>query len=374
MRIAYLSHSIVPSRYANSIQVMKMCQAFVDLGHMVDLYAIPGGEALSSDPFGYYGVRGGFEIRFCNRGKVPLARGFFYAWNVARTVRANPHPDVFYGRDVLSLLACSGFGVPLVYEVHQLPFRRMKRWVEARLFGHPSFARLVTISEALRQDYLQCFPGLNPNQVIVAHDGADLPSADTMVRIGEMNWPGRPGAIQVGYVGHLYPGKGMEIIARLPGELPDIDFHVIGGFDEDVEYWRTQVNCPNIHFHGFVEPSLLPSYYRHLDIVLAPLQYRVSLKGGRGDISRWTSPLKIFEYMSYGKAIVVSDLPVLAEVMRNEQNCLVVPADQPEAWVRAIRRLADNVDERSKLGKQARYDLETQYTWKRRAERVLASL
>ena len=78
--------------------------------------------------------------------------------------------------------------------------------------------------------------------------------------------------------------------------------------------------------------------------------------------------------MSYGKAIVVSDLPVLAEVMRNEQNCLVVPADQPEAWVRAIRRLADNVDERSKLGKQARYDLETQYTWKRRAERVLASL
>ena len=90
------------------------------------------------------------------------------------------------------------------------------------------------------------------------------------------------------------------------GRLPDIDFHVIGGFDEDVEYWRTQVNCPNIHFHGFVNP-LFASYYRHLDIVLAPLQYRVSLKGA-GDISRWTSPLRSSN-MSYGKAIVVSDLP-----------------------------------------------------------------
>ena len=39
-----------------------------------------------------------------------------------------------------------------------------------------SFARLVTISEALRQDYLQCF-GFESNQM-VAHDGADLPSAD----------------------------------------------------------------------------------------------------------------------------------------------------------------------------------------------------
>ena len=41
---------------------------------MVDLYAIPG-EALSSDPFGYYGVRGALGS-LCNRGKVPLARGF----------------------------------------------------------------------------------------------------------------------------------------------------------------------------------------------------------------------------------------------------------------------------------------------------------
>ena len=39
MKICYLSASLIPSRYANSVQVMKMCQAFVRNGHEVELYA-----------------------------------------------------------------------------------------------------------------------------------------------------------------------------------------------------------------------------------------------------------------------------------------------------------------------------------------------
>lgn len=41
MRIACIATSRVPSRTANSIQVMKVCQAFVELGHEVRLW-LPG--------------------------------------------------------------------------------------------------------------------------------------------------------------------------------------------------------------------------------------------------------------------------------------------------------------------------------------------
>ena len=37
MKILYISKSIIPSRTANSIHVMKMCQAFSDNGHEVIL-------------------------------------------------------------------------------------------------------------------------------------------------------------------------------------------------------------------------------------------------------------------------------------------------------------------------------------------------
>ena len=59
MRIAYLAPSIIPSRSANSIHVMKMCNAFSLHGHDVILI-IPDSpkneEKNINDIFSFYGV------------------------------------------------------------------------------------------------------------------------------------------------------------------------------------------------------------------------------------------------------------------------------------------------------------------------------
>ena len=55
MRIHYLSSSVIASDSANSVHVMKMCQAFAAAGHDVTLHAIKGaGEG--DEVFRYYGV------------------------------------------------------------------------------------------------------------------------------------------------------------------------------------------------------------------------------------------------------------------------------------------------------------------------------
>lgn len=80
--------------------------------------------------------------------------------------------------------------------------------------------------------------------------------------------------------------------------------------------------------------------------------------------------MKLFEYMAYGKAIVCSDFPVMREIVESGTDGLLVPSDDIDAWVRAIRDLADPA-RREALGRAARARLDREFTWEIRARRVL---
>jgi glycosyltransferase involved in cell wall biosynthesis len=82
----------------------------------------------------------------------------------------------------------------------------------------------------------------------------------------------------------------------------------------------------------------------------------------------------MFEYMSTGKPIISSDLPVLREVLVHEQNALLVPPDDVDAWEAAVRRLQSHPALAARLGERAREDLMQDYTWRSRVEKVLRDL
>ena len=56
MKICYLSNSAIPSDYASSIQIVKMCEAFAKLGNEVKL--ITRGDGKNHNIFRFYGVLG----------------------------------------------------------------------------------------------------------------------------------------------------------------------------------------------------------------------------------------------------------------------------------------------------------------------------
>jgi len=86
------------------------------------------------------------------------------------------------------------------------------------------------------------------------------------------------------------------------------------------------------------------------------------------------SPLKMFEYMAAGKPIIASDLPVLREVLAHEHNALLVPPQNLEAWLAAVRRLQDDEQLRQELGRTASREQASLYSWDARARTVLAGL
>ncbi len=85
MKIVYISNSIIPSRTAKSIHVMKMCQAFTDNGHEVVLLAPDRYKEYENnivDLYNYYGVRNNFEIRKIPYIYTRILRNFHYAYQV----------------------------------------------------------------------------------------------------------------------------------------------------------------------------------------------------------------------------------------------------------------------------------------------------
>ena len=366
MRILYLSLSYVPSRRASSVQVMRMCAALARAGHQVRLCAKQSQEPAPDGDHAFYGVPPSFSLHKLPR---PRRRGggiVFSAAMAAQIVRHHRSTDLVFCRDLLGAVMADQARLPVLFEAHSLPASPLLRRLWRSLVSSPRLRRLVVISEALRRDVEAA--GLLPRygSVVVAHDAAEAPAQVTL----------RGGAAprKVGYVGSLYPGRGIEVIFELARRLPQLRFEVIGGTEADLARWRPTAP-PNATLHGFVPPGQLAARYAELDILLMP--YARAGVGGplaATDTSRWCSPMKMFEYMASGAPIVSSDLPVLQEVLLHEHNALIAPIDDLDAWQQAITRLCAEPQTREWLAGNALRDLRRLYTWDARAEKVLAGL
>ncbi|TMQ17607.1 MAG: glycosyltransferase family 4 protein [Deltaproteobacteria bacterium] len=372
LRILYVSLSYVPSRRASSMQVMNMCAALAARGHEVTLIAKRPAVSDADAPatagatdHAFYGVAPAFRIDKLAR---PAWRGggVVYAASMAgRLVAARGRVDLVYSRDLAGTAIAAALGLPFVFELHGVPAGGWQR-VLRRFAAAPACRGLVAISEALRRDLDAA--GLLRVPVVVAHDACD--AALGRPPRGELGAPPR-----IGYVGNLYRGRGVELVLALAGRMPRCRFELVGGSEADLARIRGDGVPANVVLHGFVPPARLAEFYAGFDVLLLP-HPRSGVRGATGgaDISRWTSPMKMFEYMASGAPIVASDLPVLGEVLGDGVNALIAPAGDAAAWQQAIERLLGDAALRVRLATRAQADLRRDHTWAARAERVLRGL
>jgi len=370
MNILYIARSTIPSREANSIQVMRMCQAFAQNGHKVMLL-LPNKQQTSEGKidniYTAYGVTESFTIQRLPSDKK-TARFFFEILEIKKVFAAFK-PDLVYGRCSLGCTLSCLNGYPTIYESH-LPIWTssiIKKYGFLLLAKNKNFKRLVVISKALKNIYINNNI-ITSDKVYVAHDGADeVTDLNATVKLSGDNRN-----LNVGYAGHLYTGKGMEIIAQVAPLAKEYNFHIVGGTEKDIAYWKSAIQSDNVFFYGFQQQKIVSQYINSFDICLLPNQ-KVVLPCGKNDhkrnISDFTSPLKMFEYMAHKKAIITSDLPVLREVL-NESNAILVNCDDIHGWINALEDLRD-VQKREKLAKKAYSDFINEYTWKNRAKLVL---
>lgn len=360
---------------ANSLHVMKMCQAFAQEGYDITLYAIQGDlvDEMGKAVWQRYGIRERFEITWMN------PRASLRGYNVALTSVWNAKmtgTELVYTRNIVAAALASMIGIPTILELHDMPGGRFGLQLTRVFVAGNGFVRLVTISDALRLDVQQRFRNqFNDLNCMVVHDAVDLErfaNMPTMRSSREMI--GIANTFTVGYAGSFYPGRGVELICRIASMLPEVQFLVVGGDPKRLGELRSNTSrgtSANLVFLGFVDNDKLPVYLAACDALLLPYQHRVSVSGG-GNTVKYMSPLKLFEYMAAERLIISSDLPVLREIL-NEQNAAFCPPDYPESWCRMIQRAMTDDTWRQSLARNARCEVEN-HTWRRRVHRCLSGI
>jgi len=367
MNIVAVAGSVIPSDTANSMQVMKACQALVQLGHQVTLL-VPGTKNQDANLQQHYGLQTEIPIEWLSSSSRRI-----FTWKAVRRTRALK-ADLLYTWFPQSAVFGLLSRLPVVFEIHIQP---------TGLFGpawHRLFAilrgrkRLASISRALvdilERDVQAKF---QPHEIVIASNGVDLEQyASLPDPVTARRQMGLRAARTVMCTGHLYAGRGVDLFLRLAKSIPQAQFVWVGGRADDVKKWQGCVESDNVTFTGFIPNRDLPLYQAAADVLLMPYSRSIMGSSGSADSANVASPMKMFEYMAAGGAIVSTDLPVIREVL-NEKSAVFCEPDDLSSWKSAIEILIDDESRRAALGKQAKRDAQG-YTWLARAQRILNGL
>jgi glycosyltransferase involved in cell wall biosynthesis len=292
------------------------------------------------------------------------------AWSWVSDWLSKCAPEAIYSRNLYAslLVACFCPG-RLIYETHQIEegFRASLQGFVLRRRG----VLTIVISEALKILLVERH-SCDATSVMVEHDGVndELINANPKFLGGSV--PVTSNRLQVGYFGHLYRGRGIEVILVLAARFPDADFWVYGGTDDLVRDFQKSCKLVNCHFGGFVPHAKVISLMRDMDVLLMPYQESVAIEAsGKSDTSRYMSPMKMFEYMASGVPMIASRLPVLQEVLQDQHNCLLAAPRDVAQWEASLRALAEDNGLRKRLASNALNDVRSRYTWVARASSVL---
>lgn len=399
MNIFSFADTRFPIERANGVQTMQTCHALASRGHSVTLLVRPDSHTPARDVYTFYGLApiSGLHIEAVATSGAATLRRARMLWEAIRRSIASSY-DVVFTRDLglAALLARipASRRPALVYESHgiapivsaEMPrllgrpdltpsaskLQRLDRR-EATVWRHAD--AYVTITRALADDLATRYG--QRDDVFVVPDGAVVVDAGSVGGVGEVGGVGGVGEgrrhpLTAGYAGHLYPWKGIDVFVRAIAATPHIRGLIVGGHPGEADLARVTALINDLGIsHRMTITGLLPptEVARALDkadvLVLPNTHSAIS--------DRYTSPLKLFEYLTRGRAIVASDLPSIREILTDGETALLVPAGDPVAVAGALRRVAEDDALRERLATSA-LALAPEYSWARRAERLEPAL
>ena len=370
MRLVYISKGNIPSKWAHTIQMMKMSEALNGLVDRFCLVTQSDWQSLLHKPFdyfGWYGIQKPFRIvrlPLLPRMESHLIQDTFFkkfdriAVEYARLVGAS----LVYTRTARQALFCVLARQPVILEAHFGADWELS--ILAEICKNPYLRRIVTISPVLEHLYLDA--GIPAKKILEAPDAVDLhryhwdhQAAEIRVQLGLPS--DRP---IITYCGHLYEDRGIDVIVESAKKLTDLYFLFIGGLEDAVQSWKQRTShLSNICFRGFVPNSDVPLFLSASDLLLMPYSSKCATVG-------WMSPLKLFEYMAARKAIIASDLASIRQVLTHGENAWLIPPDDGAALAGAISKLFEDRNLAQKLALGA-YQSVQGHTWEQRAARIL---
>jgi glycosyltransferase involved in cell wall biosynthesis len=286
-------------------------------------------------------------------------------------------PDVIYQRSNLYLLSgarvARQHGLPLIEEVNAPYFHERSRhggialpqlanWAERRAWQRAD--EVITVTGVLAD--MVASQGVARDRLHVMHNGIDRsllsssaldPQAKVRLNLAQYT--------VLGFTGFVRDWNGLDTVLDQLARPEGRNWYLLivgdGPARPGLEQRAHGLGVASrLRFTGIVKRSEVAGYVSAFDIALQPAA------------NPYASPLKLFEYMALGRAIVAPDQPNIREVLTHETDALLFTPDDPAALAIAIRRLAEDPELRNRMATSAPLTVrQRQLTWRSNAQRVL---
>lgn len=368
--------SIAPlERGGSAAHTEGILQALLDRGYEVSYW---GTGTVRGIPANAAPVR----LKSMLKGNLPievaeLLSGLVQGW--ARTDPPAKHPSAFiYQRYSLNNLAgvilAKRLRLPLVLEANASE-AKWRRDFGTLKYPNLAFAcerfileradLVAAVSQNAADDLLAS--GGNPDRVRVVPNGVNVAR---FTDAEPMPLPaGFADNFTVCFVGLFYPWHGVRFLAEAFGlfhaRQPDSRLLLVGDGEELPAAKAVLARHGALkatHFAGLVSRSDAPRFMSAADVLVSP----------HADIDHFIgSPIKVFEYMASGRAIVATRVGQIPEVLSHGRSALLVPAEDPEAMAEAMQRLHSDSGLRARLGGEARRQAAALHSWDARLAAIL---
>lgn len=369
-QIVYIHNMRFPTEKAHGYQIAKMCEALALAGVPVELLLPRRKNDIQQDAFVYYGIKPSFRITFVKFVDFLSWRWLYqkigfvlngFEFMVLLFLKQIDKGDIIYTRSPELAWIFRLRGYKTFFECHQLPHGQtgLFSFLIKKLSG------IITITHGLKKDIIKKY-GFNETRILVAPDGVDLKTFDIQLTRQEarqkLNLPLDKKIIL--YTGQLFAWKGVDILAEATSSLPnDYLVYLVGGTKDDTATFKSKYqSIKNLICLPSVPRDEVAIWLKAADVLALP-------NSGRFQISeRYTSPLKLFEYMASGTPILASDLPSLREIL-DENEAFFSKPDDPVSLAQTINKIVSEKDD-AKRRADTTHGMVDRYTWHGRAKTI----
>ena len=246
-------------------------------------------------------------------------------------------------------------------------WRRIDHWILRRFLQQGD--AVLANSEKSARDVLSL--GCRPDKVTVIHCGADI---QLDLQAARRSYELDGGALRLLFVGSVTERKGLRYLLQALSMLHDLPFEldVVGDTRDEPSYTaelkaltKEYGLAEQVSFLGHMaDPDRLRRLYRKADVFVLP-----SLEETFGIV--------LLEAMSFGLPIVTTTAGALPELVRDNENGLLVPPRDPAALACALKQVAGSTELRRRLGQNGyQFVSERQefYSWEAVGGRVLGAI
>jgi glycosyltransferase involved in cell wall biosynthesis len=371
-----------PLERANGVQVLKSAAALARSGVHTTLLVRQSDPRPTAELLALYGLttHPDLVVRrlkvLHRRGSHAIPRAAFLLRAAAASIRGLRTGSVVFTRDLQLadvLLSLPLRPASIVYEAHAVEAEMYAE--RGSLYGtdeRPDPSKLKRIEGRERRVWQRAAAVVTTTEGISASLSSQY-GARKGVRVvanGCDVSPDRafsplPEGNRVLYAGQLYPWKGVDVLVEAVAQLGDVRLVILGGIEGEGDLARVRALvaarglASRTEMPGTVPQTRVAEEMRRASIVVVPF-LRTAMT------ERHTSPLKAFEAMAAGRAIVATDLPSSREILEDQKDALLVPPGDPAALASALRQVLSDRPLATRLARAA-FDKAPRYSWDARA-------